>query len=482
MSAPASPDSKRQKPTTDDNDNTVVNSTTTENVSNSAEPTQQQQLQNLNKDNEESKQNTDESKPKRRRKRKSGWDKPPEIPDNVDPNLDAKAILALEAAKQLGLTPGGAGLPTDEDVQRSNQNSIYVGNLHFTLDEPEIRAAFESFGPIKEIKLQKDTMTGRSKGFCFIEFENEEAGQTAINTMNGVPIAGREIKVGRPHQGGTSNETQTPADQSGNVVGGIPMTQPVPPGQRIYVGSVGWDTSAYDVGTVFAAFGAIRRVTMMPNPETGKHKGFGFIEFEDPSAAQRALMNQIVIAGRQVKTGPATSGVISTQNMLPQFIAVNIPAAVAGQAPPPPPPQMMQPGGMYMVPAAAYAAANAAEPLEDRVSISGNQRQMLMERLERGTERPSRCCLMTDMVAPGQVDDMLEGEMRQECSKFGVVQRIVIYEDHSAGGAVKIFALFTSPQDAERCRSVMHGRWFGGRTISARLYPEDQFNAGNYSS
>jgi len=47
-----------------------------------------------------------------------------------------------------------------------------------------------------------------------------------------------------------------------------------------------------------------------------------------------------------VKTGPATSGVISTQNMLPQFIAVNIPAAVAGQAPPPPPPQMMQPGGV----------------------------------------------------------------------------------------------------------------------------------------
>ena len=39
----------------------------------------------------------------------------------------------------------------------------------------------------------------------------------------------------------------------------------------------------------------------MPNPETGKHKGFGFIEFEDPSAAQRALMNQIVIAGRQVR-------------------------------------------------------------------------------------------------------------------------------------------------------------------------------------
>lgn len=34
--------------------------------------------------------------------------------DNVDPNLDAKAILALEAAKQLGLTPGGAALPTDE--------------------------------------------------------------------------------------------------------------------------------------------------------------------------------------------------------------------------------------------------------------------------------------------------------------------------------------------------------------------------------
>ena len=44
------------------------------------------------------------------------------------------------------------------------------------------------------------------------------------------------------------------------------------------------------------------------------------------------------------------------------------------------------------------------------------------------------------------MDDMLEGEMRQECSKFGVVQRIVIYEDHSAGGAVKIFALFSSPQ------------------------------------
>lgn len=74
---------------------------------------------------------------------------------------------------------------------------------------------------------------------------------------------------------------------------------------RIYVGSIFYDVKEEAVRTSFSAFGPIRSITMSWDAASGKHKGFAFIEFETPEAAQLAheQMNGVLMGGRNIKVG-----------------------------------------------------------------------------------------------------------------------------------------------------------------------------------
>jgi len=74
-------------------------------------------------------------------------------------------------------------------------SKIYVGNLPFSFGEKELRETFGSFGDISEATVISDRYSGRSKGFGFITFANEEDAKKAVSEMNGKEIGGREIKV-----------------------------------------------------------------------------------------------------------------------------------------------------------------------------------------------------------------------------------------------------------------------------------------------
>lgn len=75
-----------------------------------------------------------------------------------------------------------------------SQSKIYVGNLNFKTTEDAISDFFSQYGAIKELKLITDRMTGRSKGFAFVTFDQEEAAQKATSA-NGSDLDGRQIKV-----------------------------------------------------------------------------------------------------------------------------------------------------------------------------------------------------------------------------------------------------------------------------------------------
>ena len=73
--------------------------------------------------------------------------------------------------------------------------NIYIGNLHFKMNEDELRHIFEQFGEISTAKIIIDKATGRSKGFGFVEMPNETEASDALNNLNGKEIHGRPIKV-----------------------------------------------------------------------------------------------------------------------------------------------------------------------------------------------------------------------------------------------------------------------------------------------
>ena len=74
-------------------------------------------------------------------------------------------------------------------------SKIYVGNLSFSFGEKELKEAFQGFGEITEATVISDRFSGRSQGFGFVTFANEEDAQKAIAEMNGKELSGREVKV-----------------------------------------------------------------------------------------------------------------------------------------------------------------------------------------------------------------------------------------------------------------------------------------------
>jgi RNA recognition motif-containing protein len=73
--------------------------------------------------------------------------------------------------------------------------NIYVGNLSYEVTEGDIRTEFEAFGEVSSVSLIKDTYSGRSKGFGFVEMPKLQEGQAAITGLNGKKIKDRAITV-----------------------------------------------------------------------------------------------------------------------------------------------------------------------------------------------------------------------------------------------------------------------------------------------
>jgi RNA recognition motif-containing protein len=80
---------------------------------------------------------------------------------------------------------------------------LYVGNLPFSATDDAVRVAFEAFGPVHEVNLITDQMTGRPRGFGFIDMDPEGA-LAAIAGLNLKDFQGRDLNVSeaRQRQGG----------------------------------------------------------------------------------------------------------------------------------------------------------------------------------------------------------------------------------------------------------------------------------------
>ena len=73
--------------------------------------------------------------------------------------------------------------------------NIYVGNLSYEATEADLRQAFEAHGPVSSVSIIMDKMTGRSRGFGFVEMPEKAHGEAAIQALNLQEIRGRAMTV-----------------------------------------------------------------------------------------------------------------------------------------------------------------------------------------------------------------------------------------------------------------------------------------------
>ena len=72
---------------------------------------------------------------------------------------------------------------------------LYVGNLPYTVNQTKLEEMFSPFGTIVSASVISDKFSGRSKGFGFVEFDNDDAAKEAIAKLDGTDMDGRPLRV-----------------------------------------------------------------------------------------------------------------------------------------------------------------------------------------------------------------------------------------------------------------------------------------------
>ena len=72
---------------------------------------------------------------------------------------------------------------------------LYVGNLSFNTEEPQLEQLFSSHGTVDSVHLVRDHATGRSRGFAFVEMSNDDQGRAACQALDQQEFEGRRLTV-----------------------------------------------------------------------------------------------------------------------------------------------------------------------------------------------------------------------------------------------------------------------------------------------
>jgi RNA recognition motif-containing protein len=106
-------------------------------------------------------------------------------------------------------------------------SNLFIGSLAYATTDDSLKAFFETVGAVKSARVITDRDTGRSKGFGFVEYEDEALNDKAIDELNGKELDGRAIAVSvarpkedRPRDGGFRG-----GDRGGNNGGGNAFRQ-----------------------------------------------------------------------------------------------------------------------------------------------------------------------------------------------------------------------------------------------------------------
>ncbi|XP_050546268.1 poly(U)-binding-splicing factor half pint isoform X2 [Daktulosphaira vitifoliae] len=374
----------------------------------------------------------------------------------------------------------------DEIQEEAKQyNRIYVASIHPDLTEDDIKSVFEAFGPIRTCKLAQGSTPNRHRGYGFIEYEGRQAAIEAISSMNLFDLGGQYLRVGR---------AITPP----NALHGPSSSSHMPTAAAV------------------AAAAATAKIQAMDAVATNAVLGLSKL------SSQLGAQSTVLPGLQQLPTTLGITPTLPAANIpppgiaIPQQIRAPVPIIPVNTGLSPvmqhsiPPPTIVNPTQLAapLVSSITVDAQKRAdqqkkqeelqkklleetEPQtlqqQENMSIKGQSaRHLVMQKLMRKTE--SRVVILRNMVGVEDVDDSLQEEIQDECSKYGIVERVIIYkekqsdiEDDDSDTIVKIFVEFTQMPEAEKACDSLNGRFFGGRLVKAELYDQALFNHSDFS-
>nr|CAD7393720.1 unnamed protein product [Timema cristinae] len=398
----------------------------------------------------------------------------------------------------------------DEITEEAKQyNRIYVASIHPDLTEDDIKSVFEAFGPIKYCKLAPGSTPTRHKGYGFIEYETQQAAMEAIASMNLFDLGGQYLRVGRAIT--PPNALQGPSSSASIM----------PTAAAVAAAAATAKIQAMDaVASNAVALGDYLVAGLSKLGSAGVTPAVPLLNTLPPLQSLSSIPQLQAMAPMSHHPGlHATSipALIQPPGLaIPQLRGSNPVNTFSGQPMTVlPPPGIMAPtvvgqpvgGPPGAQPDALRRAQEQAQQKQqeelqkklleetepqtlqqqENMSIKGQSaRHLVMQKLMRKVE--SRVVILRNMVEPDDVDESLQEEIQDECTKYGTVERVIIYnekqseeDDDDAEVIVKIFVEFSQMSEAEKARDSLNGRYFGGRLVKGELYDQALFDHSDFS-
>ncbi|XP_048517695.1 RNA-binding protein Musashi homolog 2 isoform X1 [Dendroctonus ponderosae] len=240
---------------------------------------------------------------------------------------------------------GGSGDPAP--------GKLFVGGLSWQTSSDKLKEYFGMFGNVTDVLIMKDPVTQRSRGFGFITFSEP----SSVDKVLKVPIHTLDGKKIDPKHATPKNRPKQPSKT-----------------KKIFVGGVSQDTSADEVKAYFNQFGKVEETVMLMDQQTKRHRGFGFVTFENEDVVDRVceihfhtIKNKKVECKKaQPKEAVQASAQLMGKRLMLSGLGVRLPAPVAAVNPL----ASVQPLS-HVQAAAAAAAAVAAQAQNAAVASYG---------------------------------------------------------------------------------------------------------------
>ncbi|KAJ6391884.1 hypothetical protein OIU77_025777 [Salix suchowensis] len=223
-----------------------------------------------------------------------------------NPQDAAKAMEALNFTPLNGKPIRIMFSHRDPTMRKSGHANVFIKNLDTKIDNKALHDTFASFGPVLSCKVAVDN-NGQSKGYGFIQFENEEDAQSAINRLNGMKGEREAELKAKFEQERNSRYEQMKA-------------------ANLYLKNLGDTIDDEKLKELFSEFGSITSCKVMLDQQ-GLSKGSGFVAFSTPEEASRALsaMNGKMIGKKPLYVAIAQRRVERMAQLQAHFARVQVP-------------------------------------------------------------------------------------------------------------------------------------------------------------
>lgn len=317
----------------------------------------------------------------------------------------------------------------DPSLRKSGVGNVFIKNLDKNIDNKAMYDTFSAFGNILSCKVAQDE-SGASKGYGFVHFETEEAANKSIDKVNGMLLNGKKVKSNTFYYLSLKQKIHLSIltcfffvfvffenESHAQVYVGkfIPRKEREKElGEKaklftnVYVKNFGEDMTDDKLKEMFEKYGTITSHKVM-SKDDGKSRGFGFVAFEDPDAAEQAVHE---LNGKDISEGKC----------------------------------------MYV--------GRAQKKAERQQELKRKFEQLKIERLNR---------YQGVNLYVKNLDDTIDDErLRKEFTPFGTITsaKVMMEEGRSKGFG---FVCFSQPEEATKAVTEMNGRIVGSKPLYVAL-------------